>query len=179
MPYLGSTFFVGALVVLFFAGATAYFLLVLALAPGFIERTSTVARTRPVASFSIGLFAMFAGVLAVAVLLNAAAGPARLFGVIGLALAVGFVLAGLAGVARQIGLSLTPEGSTPSAVVARGSVVLLFAAALPIVGWVLVAPLALIVGTGAACMSLRRAPKPAPIPVLAAVPMSAPSGWAR
>lgn len=182
MPYLGTTVFVSALAVLLLASLTAYFLLVRALAPTFVARGAASARARPVASFSLGLFSCLAAFIAVAVLLNAAQGPLKLFGVMALSLTVGFVLAGLAGVAEGIGTSLAFSPASPSKALARGSVVVLGSAALPIVGWFVVAPLAVLVGTGAGLFALRR-PKAAPISAThasnAVVAVTSPSGWAR
>jgi hypothetical protein len=71
-----------------------------------------------------------------------------------------FSFAGMAGVARFLGSRLPSpaDAERPWKAVIRGWVVLYLASLLPVIGWFVFLPVALLTGFGAALLGLRRAP---------------------
>ncbi|MBI3242374.1 MAG: hypothetical protein HYZ49_08785 [Chloroflexi bacterium] len=85
-------------------------------------------------------------------------------------LALGIASLGAAGIAAKMGerLARRSEGLSSAGAFVRGAVALELAAAFPVVGWVIVIPLAIVVSLGATAFALLRwmpkvvAPQPAP-----------------
>ncbi|MBL9028618.1 MAG: hypothetical protein JNL21_40880 [Myxococcales bacterium] len=170
MPYLGSTVFVGALCMLLLTSLTGFFLLLRSVASSFVDRAEHAAATRPLACALLGFPASFAGIGLTIAMTNAGAGPVRAGGLLGLGLVAGLMLAGVAGLAQRVGGSLGgAEGASPALRLLRGAIVLELAMLLPIVGWLLVLPLGLAIGTGAACLALVRVGARAPLPAVTRV----------
>jgi hypothetical protein len=155
MPYLGSTVFVATLVVTLLVSLCGYLLLVRAAAPAFVDRAERAATHRPWASALVGFPVAIASLVVCGALFNAPAGPARAAGALVLALVLGAAFAGLAGLAQRAGRALpSPADDTrPWLLIVRGAVVIELAALVPILGWFLVLPIVLAVGTGAACLA--------------------------
>lgn len=80
----------------------------------------------------------------------------QLLGVLGLLALLMWAFTGLAAIARLAGgriSSFTDQPDRPLAEIVVGSVVLSFAIAFPLIGWLLILPFGLIVGTGATILS--------------------------
>ena len=76
------------------------------------------------------------------------------------AVGLGWAFVGLSGLARHVGDRLTSPEETPWRAHLRGSIVLSLAFLFPILGWLLVFPISLILGSGAASLALfTRPPK--------------------
>lgn len=161
---MGVTFgvtmlFVGLMVVL-----PAAWLLFGALWPSALGRAQDRIRRRPLVTFWTGLGVGLVATALVAILgqVNLAA-PAILLA----AVALGWSLFGASALARHAGGRLTSASEPPWRGHLRGGVVLALSFLLPFVGWILVFPIALILGAGAATLSLfkgRPAELPAPVP---------------
>jgi hypothetical protein len=167
MPYLGSTVFVGAICLLALASLTGFFLLFRALSPGMVDRAERAATTRPFVSALIGFPAASVSLVSTAALAGAGPGPAKAAGILLFGVVTAFILGGVAGVAQRVGNALASPYGSPAARVLRGAVVLELAMLLPVVGWFLVLPLTIAIGTGAACLALGRAPKTHALPAVA------------
>lgn len=142
---------------------TAIGLLFHALFPGWTSRAETRLRSRPYVSLFVGV-PLGAGAFFLAVLLMQAPHPAiKIVGAGGLLAFLVFAFAGTAGLARFIGSRLPSPADLdrPWKAVVRGWVVLYLASLLPVFGWFVFLPLALLSGFGGALMSVRR---PAPPP---------------
>jgi len=156
----------------FFLMFVSYWLAAAALFPDHVARCSSHF-SRPIRTTLIGLLVFVVPISIGIAVLNAA--PASLKWV-GLLLVAAPILAGLvgsAGLARRIGVGLpTPEdGVQPWRAVLRGGIVLALTFLLPILGQLLLIPLVLAAGTGAAVFSWwgeRRAHRAALAPMLAA-----------
>lgn len=102
----------------------------------------------------------------------------QLMGVIGFFLLFMLAFTGLAAVARLLGMRITAtyeRNINPLVEMVGGAVVLAFAIAFPVIGWFLVLPLGLIIGSGAMFLTLfgrRRIPTDAR-PVMKADPTPA------
>ncbi len=155
MPYLGSTVFIGSLVLSLLVSLTGYFLLVRSLAPAFVDRAERAATERPLASALVGFPVAILAVVLTAVLVNVGPGPAKASGLLFLGLSLGLSLSGVAGLAQRVGRSLPSpsDDARPWLRALRGGIVLELALLLPLVGWFVVLPLTLAMGTGAACLS--------------------------
>ena len=154
MPHLGSTVFVGSLAVLLLVSLTGFLLFFRALAPAFVERAETAARTRPFTCALVGFPTAAVGLTVAAVLSGAGPGPAKAAGLFAFALVSSFILGGVAGLAQRVGDALGSISASAGARLLRGAIVLELAMILPVVGWMLVLPIALAVGAGAACLAL-------------------------
>ncbi len=155
MPYLGSTLFVTSLLVGLFVSMTAYFLLVRAVWPRFAERVTLRWQQHPVRSFFLGLPIGVVLFGASAGLLNLPGG-AKGIGFVAASLTAGFTLAGMSGLAGRIGAGLAKpndEGSEWRQTL-RGGVVLVISCLMPLLGWFLIFPIALVGGVGAAAQAL-------------------------
>lgn len=135
-------------------------------APRLASRAEARVARHPVLTFLAGLPAT-GFVLALAAGLGSAPAPAAKFVAAVIGLAGGLTaLAGLGGIAGAIGRA-TPspvDRERPWRAVVRGAVILELACVFPLVGWLLVYPVALVTGMGAAALSLIpvRAARPQP-----------------
>lgn len=159
MPYFGSTLFFVALAALYVVSLSALMLLGLALAPSFVERAAEDVERRPARCAFTGAAVLGLTLLLVAV--GGAAGPVlKIVSLLALALATGLAALGLSAVAARVGASLWggDEARSPFRQVLRGGLVTLLAALVPFFGWLVIAPLALVVAVGASTRAaLRRA----------------------
>ncbi|MGC4099392.1 MAG: DUF1800 family protein [Nitrospira sp.] len=154
-----------AVIAAVFAGAgatwTATILLVSLAFPGKVAQAQEAIVTAPGATLARGL-GVFLGVGLIALALGSLhAGPAR---VLGGALWVGLAalaVIGSAGIACLIGDRIETVGAhmAPFASLTRGAVLYVAAGFLPVVGWFLIAPLALLLSLGGAVSALRTRPK--------------------
>lgn len=156
MPYFSSTLFVVVIVLSVLATLTGYFLFVRSLFAGFAARAEFAWSHRPWLSFLLGVPTLLVLGLGSFWLLNAPSGALRIagFGVGGLSL--GFVLGGTSGLAARVGrgLSAPTDAGREWARTLRGGIVLEISMLLPVLGWFLIAPLAVIGGAGAAARAL-------------------------
>lgn len=88
------------------------------------------------------------------VLINVAPGPGKAVGFLWLGAAVGIALVGAGGLAARIGRHLRgpADDRRPWLGTVKGGLVLTLASGIPILGWFLILPLALIAGSGAAVL---------------------------
>lgn len=150
----------GALLVL-----VSYWLASSALFPAWVARARTVYAVRPIRGTLIGLIAATPLTLAgVGLMSQSGNSVLMLAGGLVVSIPVFLALAGSAGLALHIGAGLAMPGdeATPWRRVLRGGVVLSLTFLLPVVGWFIVFPWALISGVGAALMALRPAAATAP-----------------
>jgi hypothetical protein len=153
--YLFEVGLVVAVVVGLVLSLAAYFLLARALWPRLVA----------------GAEARFAGTPAICVVVGLPIAAAVLFGVTKLlgaslavlgfplgALALGFGLAGSAGIAARVGRALPSslDAVQPVRAEVRGAAIVLLASLVPLIGWLLVFPVLVIGGLGAATIALFR-----------------------
>ncbi len=156
MPYLGSTVFfvtvVGALVL----ALTAWWLLVRALAPGFVARARDRWSRRPVLTPLLGAVTGGFATLVVAGLFAVGHPAATFLGAVASTGLLAFALAGTAGLAERIGEGLASPTDAGREWIRclKGGAVLELCFLLPILGWLVVLPLAVYGGFGAALGSL-------------------------
>ncbi len=155
MPYLGSTVFFSTLVVALLVALTGWFLSLRALAPRFVARAHARWRQRPVITVLVG--GVLGGLATVIALLLLSLGPgiARLAGTVVLVSALGVAVSGASGLASLVGEGLASprdEGREWMRVL-KGGVALELAFLLPLVGWLVLLPVALFGGIGAAVQS--------------------------
>lgn len=157
MPYLGSTFFVGTLIIALGLGMVGFFALSRALWPAWIQRTRERWSDRPVRTTLTG-FAVAVPAVTVCIVIAQGPGPLSALGGIAIGLLVGLALVGMAGLATYIGARLSAPGDAGRTWVQtiRGGVVLELSCLLPILGWFVVFPIALLGGLGAAILGWRR-----------------------
>ncbi len=117
-----------------------------------------LART-PGRTFAMGLAGITGLAVPIFVLFSLPGGPPSMVGAIATVLALTFATLGSAGIASVMAERLTarsePAMSTASAYL-RGVVALELAAAVPILGWVIFVPIALVFSMGAAIFSVLR-----------------------
>ena len=167
MPYLSSTFFVVVLVLGVLVALTGYFLFARSLFPAFVSRSEQAWTERPISTMALGLPVSALLVALSVLLLNAPVGALRVFGFATMGLSLGFVFAGTAGLAARIGRGLLApsDAEKPGLAMFRGGIVLELTMLFPILGWFLVAPLAIVGGAGAASLALlRRSARAVPAP---------------
>lgn len=155
LPYLGSTIFIVTLVAGLAVAMVAWWLVVRALAPRFVERSRERWERRPILTVLLGGvlggFGTIAGV-GVAAIENPGA---KLLGLAWLTLLAAIALAGTAGLAARIGRGLgspSDEGREWFHTL-KGGVALELSFLLPFFGWVVLLPIALYGGFGAAVQS--------------------------
>ena len=179
MPYLGSTIFIVTLVVGVALAMNGYFLLVRGLWPGLSEQTKLTWQEHPFRTLFVGAF--FGGMLFVmtAVLLSLSPGIAKAAGMLVGTLGLGVALIGTAGLAGRLGAGLASpsDASSQWRQTMRGGIVLELCFLMPLLGWFVVLPLALIGGFGATLLALvfpiRRQPDlPAPLQLVSDPPPS-------
>lgn len=159
MPYLGSTLFAVTLFGAFALAVTAWWLLVRSLAPRFVERAKERWSRRPIITtllgFVTGGFATIVGVglCSVGNPATTIAGTAWLTALLALS------LAGTAGLAARIGEGLASPSDEGREWIRtlKGGVVLELCFLLPVLGWFVVAPIAVYGGLGAAIQALVQA----------------------
>src|SRR5262245_36301588 len=141
----------------------SYWLASRGLFPDFVERCRQRIRTAPFQQFLLGLaLAVPVGAGGIA-LLNAPSPALKFPGAAMLMILVLSGLVGSTGLAAQIGAGLASPADQTQAwrQVLRGGLVLGLTFILPLVGWFLILPVTLIMGSGAALRSLRQS-RPAP-----------------
>ena len=126
-----------------------------ALWPGLVGRAQARLPAAPLKTF-------FAGLGVAAVLTGAVLGLAALnlpaLALIAFAAALGWSFVGVAALARHLGTRLSSAGDAPWRASLRGGAVLALSFLVPFVGWILVFPIALILGCGATALGLVRPP---------------------
>ena len=150
----------GALLVL-----VSYWLAATALFPLWVERTRAVYDARAVRATVVGLVvAVPLGALGTGLVTGAPNGALKVLGALLVSIPVLLALAGSSGFALRIGsgLAMPQDEVTPWRRVLRGGAVLSLCFLLPIVGWFVVLPWALISGVGAALLARRPATPVAP-----------------
>lgn len=145
-----------------------------ALFPGLVERSAQRYGRRPVAATVLGLVVGVPVFVVGLGTIKAIGHP--LVGVLitgGLMIPLLLALAGSAGLALRIGAGMPApiDAAQPWRRVLRGSVILGLTFLMPILGWFVLLPWALISGLGAALMALRD--RSAPTPAALGVPISA------
>lgn len=144
--------------------------------PSFARKAEMRVTRNPIGSFFTGLFTG-GFVLGFAAVLGQ--GPA-FFKLLSAVVAMGGIwaaLSGMSGIAARIGRA-TPspaDADRPWRAIVRGSVILELACLFPMVGWLLIYPIALVMGLGAATLALLPAAVTQPLPQ----PVSAPDLAAR
>lgn len=133
--------------------------------PGLVGRARSRVERTPWKTFFMGLAGLFAVSLPIAVLFALPGGPAKLLGATGILLVLTFATAGSAGIASMMAdrlSSISGGGMSPFAAFVRGAVALELAAAVPILGWFVIVPFALVESMGATMFALLRwVPRPA------------------
>lgn len=153
-----TALFVGLMVVL-----PAVWLLFGGLWPSALQRAQERIPRRPWSTFFIGLgvIALFSALIGVLAAANLA--PAAL---VVFSFALGWSLLGVSALARHVGSRLASPGDPSWKPHLRGGIVLALSFLVPFLGWLLVLPIALVLGAGAATTAVfrRAAPAPAPAP---------------
>jgi hypothetical protein len=137
----------------------SYWLASAALFPDWIARTRGVYDARPVQATLLGLaVAVPLGVSGVGVATSGPNAVIRIIGGLIVSIPILLALGGSSGMALRIGagLALPEDERAPWRRVLRGGVVLSLTFLLPVVGWFVVFPWALVSGVGAALMATRR-----------------------
>jgi uncharacterized membrane protein len=162
---MSDTLIVISLIVGFGTALTSAGLLFQALFPGWVARAEERARGGPVTTVIAGVASGLLVFLVAAVLLNAPNGLVKFAGLLVLLSELVVAFAGTAAVARIVGARLpsSADRDRPWMPMVRGWVVIYLASLLPILGWFVFLPLALLSGFGAALRGIAR-PKPAPPP---------------
>ena len=162
---MSTVFSIVSVIIGFALSMAATALLASALFPRWVARSGERVRRKPIRTFLIGL--VLGGIC---VLLGGATssggGPLGFIGAILIAGTLGFALCGSAGVAMAIGEGLPSPADVerPWKALIRGWVVLSLASLLPVFGWFFVLPIALLMGFGAALVSLfQRDPPRSPV----------------
>jgi hypothetical protein len=134
----------------------AHWLGAYALFPTLVEGCAERYGRRPVAATFLGL-AILVPVLVLTTVLSQLGPPFNIIALLILTVPVMFALLGSAGLALRVGRGLaSPNDATqPWRRVLRGGIVLALVFLLPIVGWLVVMPWALVSGVGAAVMAMR------------------------
>lgn len=151
-----TALFVGLMVVL-----PAVWLLFGALWPSAVQRAQDRIPRRPYSTFFVGLGVSLLFTALVAILGQANLAPPAL---IVSAFGLGWSLLGVSALARHVGSRLASPGDPAWKPQLRGGVVLALSFLVPILGWLLLFPIALILGAGAATMAVFRRAPAAPAP---------------
>jgi len=162
--YTGNVWGIALLIAGFLAALTGFQLLVAAVFARRAEAALRSLRERPALSGVLGVAALIAVVVVIAVL-QQFGGPGKFLG--GLVVtAMAFPLAGgLATVSRFVGerMPSPADAGRPWRATLRGGVTCGLAFVVPVVGWFLVLPAAAVMGLGTVALSfVARAPSPAP-----------------
>lgn len=141
----------------FFLALQGVWLLCLALWPRGVARAQAIEQDQPLRAVFVGA-PLTLGVFLVAVMSSQVGGPAQAFGFALLAGWLLFASVGVAGFASLIGerLASPVDERRPWRRTVRGGAVLELAFLFPILGWFLLLPIVLVMGTGAAALGLRK-----------------------
>jgi hypothetical protein len=144
--------------------------------PALVERAAGRLEQTPWSTFWLGLGAVFALAIPIVALIALPFGPAKFLGWTLLAVCLAFSGVGAAGLVSRIGSRLAgcSHGLSPAAAFVRGAIVLELAAVFPLIGWLIVIPLAVIVSLGAMLFALLRWMPRAQAQAQAPAPVSAP-----
>lgn len=155
MPYLGSTVLVCVCVAVCLLSLCGSWLLVRSLAPAFHDRAARACTEHLGLTTLLGLVATSAIVLFAAVLAAAGPGFAKAIVVLLASVAGAASIAGSAGLATRVGAGLASRDDDrhPWHATARGAIVLCASFLTPLLGWLVLVPLALVAGLGAALTS--------------------------
>jgi hypothetical protein len=136
----------------------AYWLTTQGLFPDFVDRCREKIQSASARCFLLGLAALVPATIGGIAMFRAASPILKFVGANLLLLIILFGLMGSAGLAAQVGIGLGayPDGKMAWRRVWRGGLVLALTFILPLIGWLLILPGALIIGTGAALGSMRR-----------------------
>lgn len=132
----------------------ACFLVARALLPR-VSRQAELRFTRtPWLSLFIGVPLLVPLLIPAVVLLNVAPGPGKAAGVVWLGIFFGIALVGCGGLAARIGVALRgpADADRPWLGTLKGGAALVLACGVPILGWFVLLPVALVAGTGAAVL---------------------------
>jgi hypothetical protein len=134
----------------------ATWLLFSAIAPRGVARAQYRARRMPVVAFFVGLGTISLFVATVAALAATSLAPLQTLAFLVAASGMAFTMYGVSGVARQIGAMLPSaiDRDNPWRSHLRGGIVLELSFLIPVLGWFLILPATLVVGAGAATLSL-------------------------
>jgi hypothetical protein len=127
--------------------------------PGTVERSRLRLEGTPWRCFWLGGIALAAASIPIAILLALPFGPSKLFGSLAISALLAVASLGAAGLAALMGARLaahTGSGLSPAAAFLRGALALELAAAFPVIGWLIVIPLAIVTALGAAAFALLR-----------------------
>lgn len=140
----------------------AYWLTTQGLFPDFVDRCRENIRCAPARPFLLGLAALVPAAIGGIAMFRAASPILKFAGAALLLLIILFGLMGSAGLAAQVGVGLGAYAGEKTAWrrVWRGGLVLGLTFILPLIGWLLILPGVLILGTGAALRSMRRDRRP-------------------
>ncbi len=142
--------------------------------PGAVERARLRVERTPWKTFGMGLAGLIGWAIPVIILSAVTLPLSKFLAVVTILIALTFATLGAAGMAAQMARRLarfSSPGLSEFAAFLRGAVALELAAAVPVLGWAIVVPIALIESMGAAIFSvLHWVPKPAlrPAPAMAA-----------
>src|SRR5688572_6289862 len=125
--------------------------------PTLVEGCAERYGRRPVAATLLGLVVLVPLLVLVALISRAGNPGLNLIALFTLTVPVMFALLGSAGLALRVGRGLASpsDGAQPWRRVLRGGIVLALVFLLPIIGWLVVMPWALVSGVGAALMAMR------------------------
>ena len=138
--------------------------------PTVVERARMRLEQTPWQCFWIGGVATAMIVIPTVILIALPIGPAKLAGWLGIATSLTVASVGAAGLAALMARRLQGESRlSPAAAFVRAAVVLELAAALPVIGWLVVVPVAIVVSLGATVFALLRW-QPAPARQAVSVP---------
>jgi hypothetical protein len=162
---MSDTLIVISLIAGFGTALTAAGLFFHALMPSWVARAEQRARSSTGKSVSLGICLGLVVFFVAVVLMQNPLTPLKIAGIGLLFTELVFAFAGTAGVARFLGSRLPSpaDAERPWKAVIRGWVVLYLASLLPVIGWFVFLPVALLTGFGAALLGLVT-PKPAPAP---------------
>lgn len=145
---------------------TAFWLLF----PASVERARARLDETPWRCFWLGGAVLAAFIIPVLILLALPFGPAKFLGYLLIASVLGVSSIGAAGLASRMGGTLTKAspGLSSAAGFVRGAVALELAAAMPLVGWLVFMPLAIVLSLGASAFAIlnwnaKRAPAHEPV----------------
>jgi hypothetical protein len=130
-----------------------------------VQRAQDRIPRRPISTFFVGLGVSVLFAALVALLGNANLAP---LAIVLSSFALGWSLLGVSALARHVGSRLASPSDPAWKPHLRGGIVLALSFLVPLLGWLLLFPIALILGAGAiTTVVIRRAPAPATAPVSA------------
>jgi hypothetical protein len=134
----------------------ATFLVARALLPRVSRQAQLRFERTPLLAFFVGIPLLLPLLVPALVLLNVAPGPGKAAGVLWLGVFLGTALVGCGGLAAHIGTALRgpADRDRPWLGTVKGGVALVLAAGVPVLGWFLILPVALIAGTGSTALAV-------------------------